>query len=274
MESEMVISNLDKYRKDLDKLVDEAFWVKYSLECTAVGRADFRTQIIKTLNGDEKKADIIMEKIKPFASAYQHWYSESLSLVKQLLPDRLSDFIRLYEKPKTRKEITFENYRIEDACQGLRVSFAGVVKADASSASPLLDQQVAIVEAIKRRFESSLFDIKQLVQADLFDSELDTAKGLLKSGFIRPAGAIAGVVLEGHLKQLRDKYELPNKLSTIGPITDALKAANVIELSQLRHIQLLGDIRNKCSHRNEKEPTIEDVNELINGVDKVIKTIF
>lgn len=37
----------------------------------------------------------------------------------------------------------------------------------------LLEQQIAIVEAIKRRFESSLFDIKQLVQADLFDSELD-----------------------------------------------------------------------------------------------------
>jgi len=274
MGSEMVISNLDKYRKDLDSLLDEAFWVKYSLQCAAVGRAEFHAQIIQSLKGDENKAETVMDKIKPFASAYQQWYSESLSLVKQLLPDRLSDFIRLYEKPKTRKEITFENYRIEDACQGLRVSFAGVVKADASSASPLLDQQVAIVEAIKRRFESSLFDIKQLVQADLFDSELDTARGLLKSGFTRAAGAIAGVVLEGHLKQLRDKYELPNKLSTIGPITDALKAANVIELSQLRHIQLLGDFRNKCSHRNGNEPTIEEVNELINGVDKVIKTIF
>ncbi|WP_414868150.1 hypothetical protein [Pseudomonas sp. IT-194MI4] len=270
----MVISNLDKYRKDLDNLLDEASWVKYSLQCAATSRAEFHAQITQTLKGDEKKAEIFMGNIKPFASAYQQWYSESLSLVKQLLPDRLSDFIRLYEKPKTRKEITFENYRIEDACQGLRVSFAGVVKADASSAKPLLDQQVAIVEAIKRRFESSLFDIKQLVQADLYDSELDTARGLLKSGFTRAAGAIAGVVLEGHLKQLRDKYELPNKLSTIGPINDALKAANIIELSQLRHIQLLGNLRNKCSHRNENEPTTEEVNELISGVDKVIKTVF
>jgi hypothetical protein len=270
----MLISNLDKYRKDLDDLLSESVWVKYSLQCTAIGRAEFHAQITQTLDGDEKKAEVFMNNIKPFSNAYQQWYTESLSLVKQLLPDRLSDFIRLYEKPKARKDITFENYRIEDACQGLRVSFAGVVKADASSASPLLEQQVAIVEAIKRRFESSLFDIKQLVQADLFDSELDTAKGLLKSGFTRAAGAIAGVVLEGHLKQLRDKYELPIKLSTIGPITDALKAADIIELSQLRHIQLLGDFRTKCSHRNENEPTAEEVGELINGVEKVIKTIF
>lgn len=38
-------------------------------------------------------------------------------------------------------------------------------------------QQQAILNAVKQRFESSLFDIKQLVQADLFDSELDAAGG-------------------------------------------------------------------------------------------------
>lgn len=272
--SEMVISNLEKYRKDLEKLLEEASWVRNSLACAALGRTEFFAQLVEAVAGDEKAANEIMKEIKPFAAAYQHWYSESLTLVKQLMPDRLSDFIRFYEKPKTRKEITFENYRIEDACQGLRVSFAGVVKADSNAAIQLLEQQVAIVEAIKRRFESSLFDIKQLVQADLFDSELDTARGLLKTGFARAAGAIAGVVLEGHLKQVRDTHELPKKLSTITPIIDALKAANVIELSQHRQIQFLGDIRNKCGHRNATEPTVEEVDDLINGVDKVIKTIF
>jgi hypothetical protein len=270
----MSVSNLDKYRKDLGRLLSEAAWVQNSLNRAAFGNEAFYVSLVESLAGDEKEAKAIVEKMKPFEVAYQHWYSEALSLVKQLLPDRLTDFIRLYEKPKTRKEISYESYRIEDACQGLRTSFGGVVKADSKAAIPLLAQQVAIVEAIKRRFDSSLFDIKQLVQADLFDSELDTARELLKNKFARGAGAIAGVVLEGHLKQVCDNHNLPKKSGTISALNDALRAADVIELAPFRHIQFLGDLRNKCGHRNATEPTIEEVGELINGVAKVIKTIF
>ena len=43
------------------------------------------------------------------------------------------------------------------------------------AAIPHLRQQLSILKSVKARFESSLFDIRQLVQADLFDSEIDTA---------------------------------------------------------------------------------------------------
>ena len=62
-----------------------------------------------------------------------------------------------------------------------------------------MQQQTEIVRAAKARFESSLFDIKATAQADLFDSEIDASAELNKNGFARGAGAIAGVVLEGHL---------------------------------------------------------------------------
>jgi len=270
----MAITNLEKYRKDLDALLQDAGGVQNSLSYSAFGHNDFYGGLLKQLGGDEKEAKAFIKDIKPFETVYQHWYSEALPLVRQLLPDRLSDFARLYEKPKSRKDITYESYRIEDACQGLRTTFGGTVKADAKAAIPLLAQQIAIVEAIKRRFESSLFDIKQLVQADVFDSELGGAQELLKNKYARAAGAIAGVVLEGHLKQVCDNHGLPKKSGTIAVLNDALKAANVIELSQHRQIQFLGDLRNKCGHRNATEPTVEEVQDLVNGVAKVIKTIF
>ncbi|MEE4697090.1 hypothetical protein V2J91_10715 [Pseudomonas alliivorans] len=144
----------------------------------------------------------------------------------------------------------------------------------ASAAMPLLAQQVAIVKAIKRRFESSLFDIKQMVQADVFDSELESAGSLLKNGYIRAAGAVAGVVLEGHLKELATKHDLPKTAKTINPINMALKAAEVIDLAQSRHIEFLGDIRNKCGHKSTVDPTAAEVQDLIAGTEKVIKTIF
>ena len=52
-------------------------------------------------------------------------YSEAKALITQLLPDRLDDFVRHYEKPKSRKTIDFESYRIEDCLQGLTTSRAG-----------------------------------------------------------------------------------------------------------------------------------------------------
>lgn len=93
-----------------------------------------------------------------------------------------------------------------------------MVQVDANAATPLLAQQVAIIQAIKRRFESSLFEIRQLVQADVFDSELDSARNLLKNGYMRAAGAVAGVVLEWHLKEVAAKHNVPKSEKTINPI--------------------------------------------------------
>lgn len=96
----------------------------------------------------------------------------------------------------------------------------------------------------------------------------------MKNGYTRAAGAVAGVVLEGHLKELAAKHNLPKTAKTINPINIALKAVDVIDLAQSRHIDFLGDIRNKCGHKNAAEPTPGEVEDLIAGVEKVIKTIF
>lgn len=48
----------------------------------------------------------------------------------------------------------------------------------------------------------------------------------------------------------------------------------VYDIVNWRFIQHLGDIRNLCDHNKDREPTKEEVEELINGTEKVIKTIF
>ncbi len=47
----------------------------------------------------------------------------------------------------------------------------------------IFDSQIGILKSCEKRFESSLFDIKQLLQADIFDSELEAAQELNKKGF-------------------------------------------------------------------------------------------
>jgi uncharacterized protein YutE (UPF0331/DUF86 family) len=47
---------------------------------------------------------------------------------------------------------------------------------------------------------------------------------------------------------------------------------DVIDLSTFRNIQYLADIRNKCDH-NAGELSQEEVKEMIEGVDKIIKNV-
>jgi hypothetical protein len=194
------------------------------------------------------------------------------------LPDRLADFVRHYEKPKPRKDISYENYRIEDYLQGLSITRGWekkrVVGPDA--AIPQFRQQLSILKSVARRFESSLFDIRQLVQADLFDSELDASSELLKNKFVRAAGALAGVVLEKHLAQVCQNrtIKVSKKNPGIADLNELLRTNTVVDKPQWRFIQHLADIRNLCDHDKKTEPTAAQVDDLIKGVQKVTKTIF
>jgi hypothetical protein len=48
----------------------------------------------------------------------------------------------------------------------------------------------------------------------------------------------------------------------------------VTTVPQWRFIQHLGDIRNLCDHAKEREPTKEEIEDLVAGTEKVLKTIF
>ncbi len=265
--------NLERFKKDLADLRNRGVL----LQCAMVRDTQGKEKLKESLGG--RKPDNFEEFVKTlphFKTAYEKWYSECLAVIKQLVPDRLDAFVRQYEKPKNRKGITYDNYVIEDYMIGLQVTRGGGgVIADASAAIPRLQNQNAILGAAEGRFESSLFEIRQLVQADLFDSEIATARELLRSKFLRAAGAIAGVVLEKHLIQVCDDHaiKVTKKNPGISDANELLKASGVIDVPQWRHISMLGDIRNICDHNKQKEPTESQVNDLIDGADKVLRTI-
>lgn len=153
-------------------------------------------------------------------------------------------------------------------------SFNSVEEIDC--AKSLFINQLNILKSAQRRFDSSLFDIKQVVQADLFDSELEAAEELNQKGFVRGAGAIAGVVLEKHLAQvcMNHSIKVTRKDPCVSDYNQILKGSNIIEVQDWRFIQHLADLRNLCDHNKSREPEKIEVEELILGVDKISKTIF
>ena len=269
------MSNIEKYKKDLVQLIDNGSCLFNSLYYQY--DPDQFNEQAKINIKDEEKIKELKKAFISFSDNYQTWYSEAFTVLKFLLPDRIDDFVKFYEKPKNRKSIGYENYVIEDCLQDLVVRFSdGERKVGPEAALHQFQQQLNILKSAQRRFESSLFDIKQLIQADMFDSELEAAKELNKKGFMRGAGAVAGVVLESHLSQVCEnhKIKIAKADPTISYLNDLLKAGDVIEIADWRFIQRLGDIRNKCDHKKEQEPTKEEIGELIDGVDKIIKSVF
>ncbi len=97
-----------------------------------------------------------------------------------------------------------------------------------------------------------------------------------KKGFTRGAGAVVGVVLESHLMQVCDNHIIivKKKAPAINDLAQLLKDNNVIEIPEWRKIQHLADLRNLCDHKKKNEPEKEDIEELIKGVDKLIKNLF
>src|SRR6266702_2343518 len=261
--------NLDRYRQDIERLVNTGHLLNLAM------RIEQNPELKKRLNLDGKG----VKTIPNFHEEYQSWYSEALACVTQLLPGRVDDFVSFYKSERVRKELTSENYTVTDYLKGLSVTRTRGLQTDPiagpSAAISPMKQQVQIVEALQRRFDSSLFDIRTLVQADLFDDELGAAGELNKKGFTRAAGAVAGVVLEEHLETVCTQHKIGHsKKPTIGELNDLLKKKDTIDTPTWRFIQRLADLRNLCDHKKSDEPATDDIEELIAGVRKTIKTVF
>jgi hypothetical protein len=274
-------SNLDRFKRDLGSLIEQGRILDFAMLKESDSK-EFDRDLKKALKAGEISDETkeTLKRLPSFRNEYQSWFSESKALIQQLLPERTADFVRYYEKPKSRKEITNDNYSIEDFLEGLIVTQTRGIETKVAvglyAALPKFRQQRAILSAAQRRFDSSLYDIRQLVQADLFDNELDAAQELAKNRFTRAAGAVAGVVLEKHLAEVcgRHGIKITKKNPTINDLNDLLKDANLIAIPQWRSIQHLADIRNLCDHNKSKDPTLEELEDLLDGVRKTTKTLF
>jgi len=275
------VANLQRYKDDLKRLVAQGELLLLALY------NEFQEDVVVN-NGVAKKKlkEYLKERLQgervnlpSFKNGYEKWYSEALEVIRQILPSRYEDFRRLYKDERRKdKDVTLLTYTISDYIIGLTITMGWEkqIVVDPKSALPKFQQQMAILESAERRFESSLFEIKQLLQADLFDSEIDSARELLKNGYLRAAGAVAGVVLEKHLEQVCVSHSvvIKKKKPSISDYNEALKANEIIEVPTWRFIQHLSDLRNLCDHKRTREPKPEEIEDLINGVDKVSKTVF
>ena len=118
-----------RFEGDLDHLIKSGRMLLDAMRYECHGET-FKERVVKSLGTDN--ASKYLDGLPNFKAKYQAWYSECIALIKQVLPDRLKDFLSYYEYPRVRKVITVENYMMRDSLQGFVISS----RVDRSAAIP------------------------------------------------------------------------------------------------------------------------------------------
>ena len=241
---------------------------KSQIEEDLAGLLEQQRQILKSL---EDIKDII-----EFRTVYQRWDTQSLKIVQTLAADKYEQFVNYFLTSPNRKLLEAS---IQDYVQGMgqaKDAYTDELPFDPHELARIrFLNQLQVLDELSYRVESVLADVENHLFAELQEKELEAANGLKKID-LRAAGSLAGVVLERHLQRVAANHSVPvpKQETTIRDLNDPLKLGKAYDFSTWRKIQMLGDLRNLCSHQRNGNPTKEQVEDLIAGVNSIIKSVL
>jgi hypothetical protein len=230
-------------------------------------------KLLLFLEGKLKKE---IHKEISFQTEFQIWYSKAIKLVETFGKERLLEFKSYYEIDPKRKSMVYGTYVIQDFLKGVMPNTSCYSDFDAKGETiKNIYNQFTILNAIFERFDTVLYDVQSELLNELQELELKNAKSLLKIN-IRASGVIAGVILENHLAKVVENHDLkiPKKNSTLSDFNECLKNQNIYNTTTWKKILYLGDLRNICAHKKDKDPTVDQVEELLEGVNWAMKNIY
>lgn len=202
--------------------------------------------------GDEGK---MSESIK----LYEEWFSQAEVLVKNFYPSRIDEFREL--AGDFRKLITLSRRPLPFSSKDLRT------KTDSK-----YNGQIGILNSLVSRKEISEMRFRKQVKENLALEEIERAERLCGDDLIRPAGVLAGVALERHLKTILDENEETgsNFDVNIGEAADELYENGIISSTKKDEIMHYSSVRNDCAHSGHEIDEIQ-VEKMISSVEDFIR---
>lgn len=196
----------------------------------------------------ENKSD--SKKGVDFQCEYNDWYTKSFRIVKRYLPDRIDEFSALYESTGKIKDFFLSH--------------------PYSSFNEPFILQIAIFASVPGILSSFYQNMDAMIYFEYQEDELNEANKLLAIS-VRAAGAVAGVVLEKHLKRLCSNNGISGaEEMTLGKLIPLLSTNGIISVTENKKLTYLADIRNKCDHAKKEEPREDEVKDLIDQTRRFI----
>lgn len=199
---------------------------------------------------------------REFLKRYEIWFTATKLIVEPYSSFKPSEFIESYVRIKNLIRMKMY-YSTRDSYLNEFIGY--------------FDTQVNMLHTVIPIISLRETNYKKIITADLLNSELSQAEHLFKYDFYRAAGAIAGVILERHLKTLCEVHQIEfGKNDTIEPLATKIytsKKISEFDLTLFKSIQYLAAIRNKCDHPKD-EPKQHEVRELLDKVKKITSWNF
>lgn len=134
-----------------------------------------------------------------------------------------------------------------------------------------LKRMKAVFLGAKEDFEGGyLNSLRNLVQAEVFNNELEQAEELFDRGYATAAAVIAGVVLETALRDLCSINGIEH--GSINKMNDDLAKTGAYNANQKKQITSLSAIRNSAAHGKPEEFTNDQVRGMIDDVNRFLAT--
>ena len=201
--------------------------------------------------------------------AYTRWYTLSYELIKDYVPEMISEFGSYYKAEESQGEKSNSRLGVVDFLKLKYGPSSNNIETMIERFIDTIEAQLDILLIVPDIAEAKESSLRKLITADVATTEVEQAEILLANGFHRAAGSIAGVALELHLKTLCDVNGQPYPpKATIQPLLQTLQKGGILDVTEIKHIEYLASIRNKCSH--PKEVSEAEVQSLIGGVKKII----
>jgi len=263
VELEKAIKKLEVQKQELLKKIQDSGW-KDDRTYQRIPERRIETSILDNLPKEIRVVPAESPLPPDAGHIYQQWYSAARIILVKNQPSRLDEFDAAYSPTGKEAELGIKQL----------LAKKHVTKDEQFRLMDLVNAQFDILAAVPSHLRFSMYDIELTAYSVLMDDEVGAARHLLSRGFLRAAGALAGVILERHLKNLLRKHTPSikyNEKATLSQLNDLCKDA-VYDIVTWRKIQHLTDLRNLCDHDKKREPTKDEVTEFINGVSAALRT--
>ena len=216
--------------------------------------------------------------IQKYTDRFKQLYAEAHE-IKATIVEKTSSGYGNYKEMEKEKALTWSvkaKNLIVSACGGEKsLHYKEFIKVEElrsfESKADGFVRSLSVFQAAMDDYQGGyLSSLKNLVQADVFESELEQAEELLKNGYKLAAAVIAGVVLETSLRDMCSNSNIPiGKLDKMN--TDLTKAGKYNKLQQKR-ITSIADIRNNAAHGNDSEFSESDVSNMVRDIEQFLAT--
>ena len=135
----------------------------------------------------------------------------------------------------------------------------------------ILLRQQAVFLAARNDYEGGyLSRLRDLIQSEVFTSELEQAQELFGASYLSAAAVIAGTVLETTLRQMCEDRGIPT--GKLDKMNADLAKAGAYNSLVLKRITALAAIRNSAAHGRPQDFSKDDVAAMIRDVERFVAT--